>query len=137
MKYMNIIITPLLISMLCATALINQAIAIEVPEAKADKALVVFYRVKSMKGGAIGFNVKQGDAVIGALANGSMFYRYVEPGQHTFWSQVISQDAVTLDVEAGKTYYIEGVTLIGLVVARPQLRQVDETQAKAAIANIN
>ncbi len=137
MKYMKIITTPLLISMLCATALINQAIAAGVPEAKADKALVVFYRTKSFKGGAIGFNVKQGETVIGALDNGSMFYKYVEPGQHTFWSQVISQDAVTINAEAGKTYYIEGITLIGLVVARPQLREVNESQAKAAIKNLN
>ena len=137
MRNLKIAMPLVLIVMLGLFASVNKVIAAEIPEAKADKALVVFYRVKSMKGGAIGFNVKQGEAAIGALANGSMFYRYVEPGQHTFWSQVISQDAVTINAEAGKTYYIEGVTMIGLVVARPQLRLVEESQARAAIANIN
>jgi len=137
MNYLKIAIVFGLINSACIGVFFNPAFAAEIPEAKADKALVVFYRVKSMKGGAIGFNVMQGQEAIGALANGSMFYRYVDPGQHTFWSQVISQDAVTIDVEAGKTYYIEGVTLIGLVVARPQLRRADESQAKAAIANLN
>jgi len=137
MNYLKIFIIPVFIGLTGMAVSVVPVTAAEVPAAKSDKALVVFYRVKSLKGGAIGFNVKQGEAAIGVLANGSMFYRHVEPGQHTFWSQVISQDAVTLDVEAGKTYYVEGITLIGLVVARPQLRQVDESQAKAAIANIN
>jgi hypothetical protein len=137
MKSLKIALVFVLISSVSIGISLESSFAAEVPEAKADKALVVFYRVKSMKGGAIGFNVKQGEAAIGALSSGSMFYRYFEPGQHTFWSQVISQDAVTINAEAGKTYYIEGVTLIGLVVARPQLRLVEESQARAAIANIN
>ncbi|MDH3947666.1 MAG: DUF2846 domain-containing protein [Gammaproteobacteria bacterium] len=137
MRNIKIVIILVLIGMINVTVFVNPAISADIPEAKVDKALVVFYRIKSMKGGAIGFNVKQGEAAIGALSNGSMFYRYVEPGQHTFWSQVISQDAVTINAEAGKTYYIEGVTLIGLVVARPQLRLVEQSQAKAAIANLN
>ncbi len=123
--------------MTSTTAFIVPAVAAEIPQAKVDKALVVFYRARSMGGAAIGFNVMHGESAIGALANGTMFYRYIDPGQHTFWSQVISQDAVTINAEAGKTYYIEGVTKMGLVVARPQLREVGEAQAKAAIANIN
>ena len=136
MKYLKIAMVFVLIGSVSIGVSLKSSFAAEVPEAKADKALVVFYRIKSMKGGAISFNVKHGEAAIGTLASGTMFYRYVDPGQHTFWSQVISQDSVTIDAEAGKTYYIEGVSRIGLVVSRPQLIRVEESQARAAIANI-
>ena len=137
MNYLKIAIVFLLINTISIGISFEPAFAAEVPEAKADKALVVFYRVKSMKGAAIGFNVKQGQEAIGTLASGTMFYRYVEPGQHTFWTEVISQDSVTIDAEVGKTYFIEGISRIGLVVSRPQLRRVEESQAKVAIANLN
>lgn len=117
-------------------ASLRPAVAAEVPDAKADKALVVFCRVSSPKGAAIGFNVKQGPAGIGTLSSGTTFHRYVDPGQHTFWTEVISQDSVTVDAEAGKTYFIEGVSRIGLVVSRPQLRSVEESEARAAIAKL-
>ena len=137
MNYSKIATVFLLINAISIGIFFEPAYAAEVPEAKTDKALVVFYRIKSMKGAAISFNVKQGQEAIGTLASGTMFYRYVEPGQHTFWTEVISQDSVTIDAEVGKTYFIEGISRIGLVVSRPQLRRVEESQAKVAIANLN
>ena len=65
-----------------------------------------------------------------------MLYRYVEPGQYTFWSQVISKDSVTIDIVAGKTYYIKGVTQMGLLAGRPRLTVATEAEAKSAIAKL-
>ena len=65
-----------------------------------------------------------------------MLYRHVDPGQHTFWSRVISQDAVTVDVVAGKTYYVKGVVQMGVFAGRPRLTVVSESKAKAAIASL-
>lgn len=115
---------------------IPYAISADIPQAKEDKGLVIFYRESSFKGGAIRFNLNQGQEPIGALPSGTMLYRYVEPGQHTFWSQVISKDSVTIDVIAGKTYYIKGVAKIGLLVARPKLTVTTEADAKSAIAKL-
>jgi hypothetical protein len=108
----------------------------EVPQADPDRGLVVFYRAKNFKGGAIQFNVQHSDGVIGTLTNGSFLYKYLEPGQHTFWSQVISQDSVTLTVEAGKIYYVKGETKIGIHAGRPRLTQVSENEAKAELAKL-
>ena len=108
----------------------------ELPQVKEDQGLIIFYRASAFKGGAIRFNLNHGQEPIGALKSGTTLHRYVEPGQHTFWSKVISQDSVTLDVVAGKTYYIKGVVQLGLVAGRPKLTVVPESEAKAAIAKL-
>ena len=114
----------------------ERSVSAQVPEADPDKGLVVFYRVPDFKGGAIRFNVQHSDGVIGTLTNGSFFYKSLEPGQHTFWSQVISQDSITLTVEAGKVYYVKGETKLGIYAGRPRLTQVSETQAQADLASL-
>ncbi len=108
----------------------------ELAQVKEDQGLIIFYREKALKGAAIRFNLNHGQEPIGALKGGTSLHRYVEPGQHTFWSKVVSQDSVTLDVVAGETYYIKGVVQLGLVAGRPKLTVVPESEAKAAIAKL-
>ena len=115
---------------------ISHAESQDLPQVKEDQGLIIFYRNKALKGGAIRFNLNHGQEPIGALKGGTTLHRYVEPGQHTFWSKVISQDSVTLDVVAGETYYIKGDTQLGLVAGRPRLTVVPESEAKAAIAKL-
>ena len=110
--------------------------AAEVPQADSDKALVVFYRVKAFKGGAIRFNVQYSEGLIGTLGSGTYLYKQLEPGQYQFWSQVISQDSITLNVEAGKTYYVKGEAQMGVFAGRPKFTQVSESQAKADLAKM-
>ena len=112
------------------------SMAAQVPQADPDKALVVFYRVKNFKGGAVRFNVHHADGVIGTLNNGSFFYTYLEPGQHTFWAQVISQDSITLTLEPGKIYYVKGQTKVGIYAGRPGFAEVSESEAKADLAKL-
>ena len=117
-------------------ATVTPSSAAQVPQADPGKALVVFYRVKSFKGGAIRFNVQHAEGVIGTLGSGTFLYKYFEPGQHQFWSQVISQDSISLTLEAGEIYYIKGEAQIGVLAGRPKFTQVSESQAKADLAKI-
>ncbi len=115
---------------------ISPAESQDLPQVKEDKGLIIFYRASAFKGGAIRFNLNHGQEPIGALKSGTTLHRYVEPGQHTFWSKAISQDSVTLDVVAGETYYIKGDVQLGLVAGRPRLTVVPESEAKAALAKL-
>ena len=101
----------------------------QIPDPEEGKALVVFYRTKSMKGGAIKFSVKETDKNYGQLTNGSVIHINVDPGEHTFFSQVISSDAISLTVEEGKVYYVKATVKIGAVAGRPKFSQVDEKKA--------
>lgn len=107
-----------------------------IPEAQPDKGLVVFYRLSKFKGKAIKFNVNHTDGVVGRLTSGAILHKYFEPGPQTFYSQVISQDSITVNVEAGKTYFVRGDTKMGLVAGRPRFTLMSESQARSEIANL-
>ena len=112
------------------------AFASEPPEAKQDKGLVMFYRNSAFKGGAIRFNLNHAEGGLGQLLSGTYLYRYLEPGQHTFWSQAISQDSITLDMEAGKIYYVRGDVQMGVFAGRPRFTQVSESEALAELEKL-
>jgi hypothetical protein len=111
-------------SFLCS---LNITAQISTPEE--GKALVVFYRTKKFSGGAIQFNVRDSDKYYGPLKNGTIIKVNIDPGEHTFFSQVISSDAITLNVEEGKTYYVKGTVKMGYYAGRPKFNQVDEKTA--------
>ena len=107
-------------------------IAASLPEIKPDMGLVVFYRNSSFKGGAVHLNIRSSDGSAGILKSGTMFYKYFEPGSRTFdvsTPSVAGSDLLTLDIEAGNTYFVRGEVLIGWPVGRPALRQESESRA--------
>lgn len=107
-----------------------------IPEVVPDKGLVVFYRPRKMGGAAITFSVDHVEGSLGILKNGAVLYKYFEPGQHTFYSQVLSGDSVMINVDAGKAYYIKGLVKMGVVVGRPSFTQVNEATGRAAVAKL-
>ena len=127
----------ILISFILATSLISTpASAVDLPEAKQDKGLVVFYRLSGFKGKAIRFNLNHSEGSMGQLLSGTYLYKYLEPGDHRFWSQAISQDSITVNVEAGKIYYVKGEVKMGVLAGRPQFTQMSESEALADLAKL-
>ena len=126
-------LTLILASIVAALAIFPvPAVPATIPEADPEKGLVVFYRPRKMTGAAIPVNVHHADGVVGTLRNGTVLHRYFEPGQHQFWSEVIAQDSIMINVEAGKVYFVRGETTMGIMVARPKFTQVDEATGRAA-----
>ncbi|WP_170526253.1 DUF2846 domain-containing protein [Ruegeria arenilitoris] len=98
-------------------------------EAPSGKALVVFYRPAAFAGAATRFNVQHTDGPVGQLTSGAVIQKVVNPGENTFWAQAISQDSITIQAQAGQTYYIRGDVRMGIYAGRPQFTQVSETTA--------
>ena len=132
-KRANTFLVLLVVAMSAWTA---PALTAEIPQAKPDKGLVIFYRLSSFKGSAIRFNLNHSSGLIGQLLSGTLLYKYLDPGEQTFWSQVISQDSITLNVKAGMTYYVRGDVRMGAFAGRPKFTQLSESQAKADIAKL-
>jgi hypothetical protein len=107
-----------------------------IPEAVPDKGLVVFYRPKKTAGSVIRFSVDYAGGSMGTLGNGTMLYRYFEPGQHQFWSQVIAQDALSLSVEAGRVYFVAAAVRMGIYAGRPKFTVVDDATGRSAVAKL-
>jgi len=117
------------ISILFIILLSSLEASAQIPEPEEGKGLVVFYRTKKFSGSAIKFSVKDSEKSYGQLKNGTVIKINVEPGEHMFWSQVISSDAITLTIEEGKVYYIKGTVKMGAIAGRPKFNQVDEKKA--------
>jgi hypothetical protein len=90
----------------------------------------------AFSGAAIRFNLNHAEGFMGQLLNDTWLYKPVEPGAQTFWSQVISQDSITISVEAGKTYYVKGVVKMGVLAGRPTFVQVSEPEGLKDLAGL-
>lgn len=91
-----------------------------------DKAQIVFFRESKFAGGAIGFKVREGETELGKLRSGKYFVANVEPGKHEYKVHGETQDVLTMEVEAGETYYVLGSIGMGIVAGRPNLSPSDE-----------
>ena len=106
----------------------SEALA-QVEQPEEGKATVVFYRKKKMSGSALKFNVQDSERTYGDLKNGDVMNISVDPGEHTFYSKVFREDAITLNVQAGKVYYVKATIRMGYYAGRPKFEQVDEKTA--------
>jgi hypothetical protein len=98
-----------------------------------DKALVYFVRPTSMA-----FAIKSwmfcDDDVLGANKGSSYFFAHVEPGKHVFWSKSENVDALELEVEAGRTYYVQQHMRMGGMKAHTKLEVLAEADGVERLA---
>lgn len=102
----------------------------------AGTATVVFYRPSHFVGGAIGFIVRENTTELGKLRSGKYFTLHVSPGKHTYVVHSEATDQLTIDADAGETYYIEGEIGMGVVVGHPHLKPSDKAGFDAAQAKL-
>jgi hypothetical protein len=126
----------LLLVFILAGFWINSATPAELPQLESGKGLVIFYRVGRLGGAAIRFNLNHAEGFMGQLLNDTWLYKSVEPGEHTFWAQVISQDSITIEVEVGKTYYVKGVVRMGFRAGRPTFIRVSDEEGLKDLAGL-
>ena len=109
-----------------ATVTAPAATTSKVGAPEAGKALIVFFRPSKFTGAAIGFKVREGETELGKLRNGKYFVANVEPGTHQYTVHSEAKDILTLEVEAGETYYVQGTITMGFMAGRPNLSPSDQ-----------
>jgi hypothetical protein len=87
---------------------------------------IVFFRPKKMLGMVISFQVREGGTELGKLSNGAYFSHQATAGTHQYAVHTEAKDVLTMEVEAGKTYYVQGTLGMGLVAGRPNLSPSDQ-----------
>ena len=102
-----------------------------IPAPQAGKGQVVFFREKKFVGAAMSYKVREGEAELGKLSNGSYLVLEVEPGTHQYYMQGETKDVLTLEVEAGETYYVQGGISMGVLAGRPNLSPSDQAAFEA------
>ena len=110
------------------------ALSDNTPMAQPENGQVVFYRPSRAKGAAIRFEIHDSSkGSIGALSNGTVIRKDLEPGGYTFSVRAPSvngSDSITLHVEAGKVYYVKGEILWGWPAGRPKFTRMSGTEAQ-------
>lgn len=104
--------------------------------AAGDHATIVFFRPKKMVGAAVGFKVREGGVELGKLRNGSFFALKVAPGRHEYVVHSEAKDVLTMEVEAGETYYVQGTLGMGVVAGRPNLSPSDQATFESMKAKL-
>ena len=94
--------------------------------APADKAQIVFFRPSKFTGGAIGFKVREAEQELGKLRSGNYFIHLAEPGTHQYTVHSEAKDVLTMEVEEGETYFVQGTITMGVFAGRPNLSPSDE-----------
>ena len=107
------------------------AVAAPAAPASAETATVIFFRPSKFVGAAIGFIVREGDKELGKLRNGKYFAIHVAPGKHAYVVHSEAKDVLTIDADAGETYYIQGSVGMGFVAGRPNLSPSDKATFEA------
>jgi hypothetical protein len=99
-----------------------------------DKALVYIYRTAIPIGVAVAYEVMAGEQKVVSLQNGGYYPCLVTPGSVEFWAMTEAKSSVTLNLEAGKTYYIRGSVTMGFFVGHPLLEIIPADQAEKEIS---
>jgi hypothetical protein len=91
---------------------------------------VVFFRQKSMAGAGLWFNVREHGQALGKLDNGAWFAVPMTPGMHSFTavSEPEFKDTLTLQVDPGETYFVEGLMTHGVVIGVADLTPSDKAR---------
>lgn len=89
------------------------------------KGQIVFFRPSKFVGGAVGFKVREGETELGKLRSGKYFVHVAEPGTHEYRVHGETKDVLTMEIEAGETYYVQGTLGMGIVAGRPNLAPTD------------
>ena len=106
------------------------------PEPPADKSLVYVLRT-SMLGYKINSKLAVDGKWMGVNRGKTYFFFTVDPGKRYFCSEAENQDYLSLDVEAGKTYYLKQRVEMGMWKARTDLVALDEAKGKEELKDLN
>ncbi len=103
----------------------------EVP-AGSGKAKIYVYR-NEMMGAAISMAVALDGKVAGKSASKTYFVWKVAPGAHEIMSQGKKDEAITVNAEAGKSYFVWQEVKMSAFVAGSKLQLVDDATGKAGV----
>ena len=100
-------------------------------------ALVYVYRHKGM-GGMVSYNVHLGDSVICRVGNKfKQKIKITREGATELWAKTESKQAVPVNIQFGRTYYLRCGVSMGVMVGRPSLELVPFYAGKVEYESVN
>ncbi|HEV8512843.1 MAG TPA: hypothetical protein VGQ59_06185 [Cyclobacteriaceae bacterium] len=107
-------------------------------QAQDSLATIYFYKHSKFSGSVQGYDIKNGDAVIGKIHSNSVLTYRAKPGNRFFTATIEGESSFRLTLEAGRTYFVEcGTEGGGVAISRPTFQQISRANAKKEIAKID
>jgi hypothetical protein len=106
---------------------------LDIPPPPAGQGQVVFFRIKAPANFGTWFNVRENGEALGKLSNGAYFIARLRPGVHSFTATLEPEfkDKLTLKIDPGETYYVEGTMTHGVVIGVADLNPSDKAHFDA------
>jgi hypothetical protein len=95
---------------------------------------VYVYRDAGFVGGGVSYMVRANGVEVSTLPAGGYFVYHAPPGEIEFSAKTEAKTSVTIDAEAGRTYYIKGTVGVGVFVGHPHLVVVPNDVGEKEIA---
>lgn len=93
------------------------------------KAIVYIIR-HGVMGAAIPFRLDCDSFLVGWVAAGTYLYTIIDPGSHVFKAQSENDYELPLTVEAGKIYFLDQESRMGVMYARTKLKPLNEQEGR-------
>ncbi len=103
------------------------------PQPPPGKAMIYVVR-PTMMGNKVQTKLAVDGKWVGINRGNNYFFFELDPGEHHFCSQAENRSIVTLNVEAGKTYFLQQKVRMGFMKAGNRLATLDEAEGKEALA---
>ena len=104
--------------------------------APSNKGQVVFFRKPMFAIVPFNWIVREGGVEICEMVAGTYCVATVEPGTHNYEVHSEVKNGLTLEVDAGETYYVLGEISLGIIVNRPNILPVDNFKFDAMSAKL-
>jgi hypothetical protein len=111
---------------------------VDVPPPPPGRGQVVFFRAHSLLGTGQWFNVREDGHALGKLTNGAYFIQTESPGLHTYTavSEPELKDSLKLQIDAGETYFVEGILTKGVIIGAADLTPSDRAAFEKVAGNL-
>ncbi len=104
---------------------------VQLPAPPTGKGQVVFYRKPMVSLVPFNWMVRENTVEICRMVAGTYCVATVDEGKHTFEVHSEATDKLTLEVDAGETYYVIGSISMGMIVNRPNITPTQKAQFDA------
>jgi hypothetical protein len=104
---------------------------VQLPAPPAGKGEVVFYRKPMLSLVPFNWIAREGKTEVCEMVAGTYCVAVVDPGTHTYEVHSEVKNDLTLEVDAGETYYVVGTITMGMVVNRPNIAPAEKAQFDA------
>jgi hypothetical protein len=130
MSLKTIVATLFAIAALSSSAVLPQESTPRVA-ANPNMGTIVFFRAMKLADAAVVYEVREGEVELGKLRNASYFTIQATPGRHQYTVHSDAKDILTLEVDAGETYYVIGGIPVSALASRPNLSPSDAATFEA------